>query len=236
MKQDEKKMIWQRIQWRRHKKHTMSLLETSSTPLKQRTNVVGMGLGRCCIFVFTIFMLSTIDSKAFAWEQSKWTMEDVNVFLGLKNLDEDDWAPVDEHREFGIEIDFKQHNSPVNITIGYLRSSDDDTITGINIEGKTSELYIGVRKICEAFPQMRSFIGGGLSIISAEMKGAALGIKVSDDDSSLGFWLGGGVYFTSVANFNIGANIRYSQAEVNLFGIDGKAGGLHYGVIVRYPW
>lgn len=57
-----------------------------------------------------------------------WT-GNVNVFLGAKMLDKDDWEPVDEHFEAGVLIDFKQKSWPISIAIDFLRSSDEEDVS-----------------------------------------------------------------------------------------------------------
>ncbi len=192
-------------------------------------------VSRYSVVLFIALFLAMPVTSAYAQNSSAWT-GNVNIFAGYKNLDEDDWDPLDKQTELGIGVDFKQDGWPVSATVGYLRSSDDDSEMGIDIEGKTSELYLGVRKIWDTSPQLRPFVGGGLALVSAEMEAAALGIKVSDDDSGIGFWLSGGAYLTVSGSFNIGAELRYSKASVTLFNTDVEAGGVHYGLLLGYHW
>jgi hypothetical protein len=163
----------------------------------------------------------------------------------MKYLDEDDWEPIEEQTEFGLRLDFKQEGWPVSVAIDYLVSSDDDTglyyISGYGtvaatLDGETSELCLGVRKIWDHHPTMRPFIGGGLALISAELEASALGVSVSEDDDAIGIWIGGGVYWTLAEHFNIGFDLRWSKAEVTLYGVDGEAGGTHAGFLLGYHW
>ena len=168
-------------------------------------------------------------------QQGSWT-GNINAFLGAKALDETDWEPVDEHGEIGFKVDFKQRSWPVSIAIDFLFSSGDDTLLGVDFEGETSELNLGVRKIWDQFPHVRPFIGGGISFISAEFKGTVLGVPVSDDDAGTGIWFGGGVYWTLAEHFNIGLELGVSTANVTLFGVEASAGGGHSGVLAGYHW
>ncbi|MFB0532662.1 MAG: hypothetical protein ACETVU_03235 [Desulfatiglandales bacterium] len=173
-----------------------------------------------------------------------WT-GNLNVFLGAKLLDEHEWEPVEEQDEFGIKLDLKQQGWPVSIVIDYLSSSGDETalmfdpLSGtveFDIEGETSELNLGVRKIWDQFPHIRPFIGAGLSSISAEYTGTALGITVSDSDNAVGIWFGGGIYWTLADHFNIGLEAAFSTAEVTLFDVNADAGGGHFGVLAGLHW
>jgi opacity protein-like surface antigen len=173
-----------------------------------------------------------------------WT-GDVNLFMGAKQLDEDDWEPVDEHDEYGIMLDFRHKSWPVSIAIDFLSSSDEETVYAyisgygtlpFDVEGKTRELNLGIRKIWDRLTPFRPYIGGGLAMVSAEAKGSVFGYSVSDDDNAIGFWFGGGFYLTLSEHFNLGLDIRLSRAEVTIAGVDGEAGGTHAGLVLGYHW
>jgi hypothetical protein len=116
-----------------------------------------------------------------------------------------------------------------------LKSDDDETtsILGppLKVEGETTEIDIGIRKIYENSPTMRPYIGGGLAFINGEFGIAGL---ISEDDDGVGIWIDAGLYWTLAKHFNIGFDIRYSWAEITLFGVDANAGGLHAGLIFGY--
>lgn len=175
----------------------------------------------------TLFFIS---ANANAWTGN------VNFFLGGKTLEENDWAPVDQQAEFGVLVDFKQQNWPVSIALDFLGSVDEATELGVNFEGSTSEFDVGVRKIWEVSgSSIRPYVGGGLAFVNAEFKGTAF-TTISQDDNGTGIWLNGGVYWTLGQHFNLGLDLRYSQADVTLFGVDIDAGGTHAGVILGYHW
>ena len=175
-------------------------------------------------------MLFFINANANEWTGN------VNFFLGQKTLEENDWAPADEQAEFGVLVDFKQSHWPVSIAIDLLGSIDKVTVSGVDIEGSTSEFDIGVRKIWEvANSSIRPYIGGGLAFINAEIKATGFN-TVSQDDNGTGIWLNGGVYWTLGQHFNLGLDLRYSQADVTVFGVDVDAGGTHAGIILGYHW
>lgn len=187
---------------------------------------------RKIIFFIVVCFLLSIPSSAIC---DSWT-GNINAFLGTKQLDKDDWEPLEEQSEFGVMVDFKKTNWPVSIAIDFLSSSDDTTISGINLEGKTTEFAFGVRKIFDTSSNIRPFIGGGLANISAEMSAQLGGVSVSDDDSTMGFWLCGGIYWTFAESFNLGLHLRYSDAEVTMYNYTGEAGGTHTGLILGYHW
>ena len=175
-------------------------------------------------------MLSALNVQAEAWTGN------LNFVLGQKTLEEEDWAPLDKQTEFGVLIDFKQTSWPVSIAVDILASVDTTTDLGIEVEGNTSEFDIGVRKIWDMpGSQIKPYIGGGLAFINAEIKATDV-VTVSIDDSGTGYWLNGGIYWALTENFNLGIDLRYSQADVTFFGIEGDAGGTHVGVLAGYHW
>lgn len=195
---------------------------------------------RITVLISAYFLLSTPNLAIC----DDWT-GNLNVFLGAKVLDEDEWEPVEDQDEFGIKFDFKQQGWPVSIVIDYLSSSGEETVlmfdpllgtVQFDIEGETSELNLGVRKIWDQSPYIRPFIGGGISCISAEYTGTALGITVSDSDNAVGIWFGGGVYWTLADHLNIGLEAAFSTAEVTLFDVNADPGGVHLGVLAGFHW
>jgi opacity protein-like surface antigen len=195
--------------------------------------------------IVVLALASFVLCASLASAQDQWT-GNLNVFFGQKNLDKDDWEPVDAQTEFGIEFDFRKKDWPVNIAIDILRSSDDDKVYeydpflgsfSADVKGTTTEFNIGIRKIWEEFPSIRPFIGGGLSYIRAEVEASIPGIgSNSESGTGVGLWLGGGVYFTLGGHFNLGLEVRYSDADVTIAGVDANAGGTHYGLLAGYHW
>ena len=61
-------------------------------------------------------------------------------------------------------------------------------------------------------------------------------ITTSESDTAMGSWVEGGIYFTVSERFNIGFNLRLSQAEVTLYGVEFEAGGTHTGLLLGFPW
>lgn len=197
--------------------------------------VIGVALSVVCV------VWSGVTARD-AFAQQGGTTGNVNLFLGGKALDEDDWEPVDSQGEIGIEVDFRPRSWPINLVVGLRGAADEadvfDPVFGfVTLESWTSELSFGVKKIWE--PQgvpIRPYIGGGLLYATAEITVKDSFGSASEDDSGVGFWLGGGVFFTLAEHFNIGLDLRVSRAEVEIAGFDVEAGGDHFGLILGYHW
>ncbi len=165
----------------------------------------------------------------------QWT-GNANLTLGMKYLDDVDWDPVDDQGEIGISFDFRHRDWPVSIALGLLASAEEDDYDVFDIEGSTSEVRLGIRKIWEPDLTMRPFFGAGLAYVDAEYEVETSGQRVSADDSGLGFWFEGGIYWTLNTKLNLGFNIGYSDAEVTFLGSDAEAGGSHLALILGYHW
>jgi len=167
-----------------------------------------------------------------------WT-GNANLSIGLKYLDEDDWSPLEEHTEVGFSFDMGKTDWPIHIMIELSSSSDDstETFTGIKVKATTTELALGMRKVWETGGSIRPYIGGGLCLASAELKGSRQGFQsVSDDGSGVGFSVSGGIFWTLGRHFNLGAGLRYSYANAEISNTDVAIGGPHLGLLLGYHW
>lgn len=141
----------------------------------------------------------------------------IAIYVGQRNLDEDDWAPLDEQTMFGIEYARETAGSPVGFEIGFQGSSDDDEVLGTDVEATTAEIYGGVRK---TFGEdvVRPYIGGGLSFISAGIDVDGVG---DDDDSSIAAYLHGGIGFQVSDLIALGLDVRFLfGSDLSIFGED----------------
>jgi len=127
----------------------------------------------------------------------------ISIYLGQRNLDEDDWEPVEEQPMFGIEYAHETYGSAVGFEVGIMGSKDDDEVGGVDVEGRTGELYGGIRK---TFGEdvVRPCLGAGLSVIKAK---AEVGSQ-DDDDSAAAVYAHGGISFFLSESFFIGLDLR----------------------------
>ena len=171
----------------------------------------------------------------------------VNVLFGFKLLDKDDWDPLQEQSEGGILVDFKSENWPLSIAVDFLGSVSPTEVDTVTVPGTgqvhgdwtgdTDEFNIGVRKYWGSHSVMRPFLGGGLSLISAQLEGKTGRFDyVRDTDYGVGLWINGGVSWALLKHLNIGFDFRLSGAEVTLFDQKYKAGGFHAGFLLGYHW
>jgi len=120
-----------------------------------------------------------------------------------------------------------------------LWASDDDTYTTDSADPMTYftdvdtiELDVGVRSLFRRDKFFKPYVGGGLAFIKMDAQqtvSGSLGFPGSeytdtildDSDTGVGIWIDAGILFQWKSGFNVGADVRYSSAAVQL-----SAGGL----------
>ncbi len=159
-------------------------------------------------------------------------------YIGQKTLDDTDWQPLDKQGAIGVIFDIKKESWPVSIAFDLIGSGDVHESGSFKDEAYTLENHLGVRKIFQLpDSSVQPYIGGGISMVSAEIKNKNNGIITSEsDDNATGAWIGTGMYYAVSNHFNIGLDVRYSEADVKLFNTDRKVGGMHTGISVGYHW
>jgi hypothetical protein len=206
------------------------------------------------LFLALLGVMLIVPGSAFG---NDWT-GNLNLFLGAKYLDSDDWQPADNHGEIGALFDIRHRRWPASLAIDVFGSKTDDSVdivttdndaNAVDVEVRTAELHVGFRKIFENFHYIRPFIGGGVALVNADLHTSQPGVLVPsslsptlpgtltpDNDTGAGVWLDCGVYWTLGGNFNVGVDFRYSTAEVNINNVDANAGGGHAGFLIGYNW
>lgn len=170
----------------------------------------------------------------------------INLLLGAKCLDTDDWEPVEDQYAYGFSADFRPLSWPVSLCAMVLSSFNEEKDQfdlphfgkdRYELQGATAEFDLGVKKIFDVEGDIHPFVGGGLAIVSAEMQTETAGLTVSDSDSGYGGWIGAGLYWTLNQSFNLGFEAAYSRTEdVDIFNKDRQLGGAHLWLLCGYHW
>jgi opacity protein-like surface antigen len=145
----------------------------------------------------------------------------VTMLVGLRFLDEDDWAPVVEPTVFGIEFDSSGPFDPVGFDVGFSFAEDSGCEGPIDLDTQTWEIYAGPRKTFSlANDHLHPYLSAGASWSNAEVDAGLGGLSADLDDDAFGFYLRAGVYYTFGESFNLGVDYR------KLLGADYKDEGL----------
>lgn len=158
----------------------------------------------------------------------------VQVFIGQKDLDDDDWEGMDPQIELGIMTTSGPESWPVQIAADLLYSQGSGKRSGTNVDGNTTEINLGVRRIFHV-GELHPYVGGGLAYILAEAKGSVGGFSASESTAAPGFWANAGLFY-SIGQIGIGAGLRFSAANSDKDSFDAELGGLHYGVTAGYTF
>lgn len=157
-----------------------------------------------------------------------------NFILAQKAMDED-WEPNENQKGIGIEVTWGPADWPIAFATDVYGASASAPLLGFEVNDQSSELAFGVRKIWEA-GAARPYLGGGVAKLAVEREVN----DVSQDDSTVGGWIGGGIFWRLGSRFNLGLAARVSRGEVTLMssGIPQKteAGGTHAGLILGWGW
>lgn len=165
-----------------------------------------------------------------------WT-GNVSGYLGQKSLDDKGWGKQDQHSSLGVLFDFKQQSWPLSIAADIIVSADVDEIGSQKDVAGAIETHLGVRKIFElSNSKISPYLDGGLAIIGVGLENTSAGVTTTQDDTGTGTWIGTGMYIAMTPHFNLGVDVRYSEAEVSFSGVDREAGGIHAGFTAGYHW
>ncbi len=169
---------------------------------------------------------------------------DLNAFVGEKWLNNGDWAPVDQQRQYGVMLAFAEERIHVQFSIDAFASSDETNMTDPTfgpqrIKGSSREFSFGVRKPW-GDGVVRPHIGAGADVVEVTLETSdSAGIE-RRSDRGYGLWIDAGLTFRIAKHLNLGLETRYTRADVNLgAGIeveDIAAGGFHAGILIGYGW
>ena len=169
--------------------------------------------------------------------EGDWTGH-ANFLIGQSFLDDGKWGSLDHQDAYGLEIDFRNRHWPVNIAIDLVGCSkeEDSLVPGtgrvIRQSADISELDLGVRKVWDQGPFIHPFVGGGIGIVTAERQ--SLGIELDGD--GVGLWLDTGINLAVTTHFNVGVELRYSWAEVDLGPERINTGRVTAGALLGFRW
>lgn len=169
-----------------------------------------------------------------------WT-GNINGYIGSKSLD-GDWGKFDSQNEFGIITDFGHQSWPFLIAIDLFVSASDNhnekkSNGDYHVDAATSEVMIGIRRYFDLNYRLSPYVGGGITSGYGyrEIKQSD-GTYKDEDDDGYGPWVGTGVVWRPWTHFNVGFDVRYSDFDVDLFGKNLEAGGLHAGLNAGFHW
>jgi len=163
------------------------------------------------------------------------------LYVGQRSLDEGDWEPVEDQATLGLEYSREDPAAPVGWELGLFASQDDadERFAGIDFEvdGRTTELYGGVRKTFGSESRVRPYVGGGLSLIDARIEVKALGDTEDGDDDSIAGYLHGGLLFDLTESGYAGVDLRILVgSDIEIDGVEGDADYEQLALVVGFAF
>ena len=146
------------------------------------------------------------------------------VLIGERQLDDDEWDPVDDQFAGGIAFDMSDSDSGHGFEIGTTYSSDDDDDGPVDFEGNIFEIYGGYRYTFDLDrfdddaddmddddfeDNFHPYAGAGGAILRGEAEIDTPGGGASDDDISPGAYIRAGVAYDLSEEFRLGLDYRH---------------------------
>lgn len=154
----------------------------------------------------------------------------VVAHIGGRGLDEDIWSPLEDQGVLGVEYDGAPVDSLIGLEAGIVGSvaTEDVAVTGpaiVELRGAVFETYVGARLSPPGRdPGLKPYVGAGVSLVSAAIEAESGSTVVDDDDSSLGGYVHGGLYYLAGSGLRVGLDVRgVFGTDMTLFGASGDA-------------
>ena len=168
----------------------------------------------------------------------------VNFVAGARGLDQDLWGELDQQDAFGVTVDYTAPTWPVRLEGAIFFSSGTTDVvepifsTTSEVEGRVSELAVGLNKTWDKRGRTRPFVGGGLAWVVAEqeVRSTFLG-DTHEDSDALGVYVHGGILWRVTSTLNLGVDARLmGTTDVGLLGVSGDAGYGQVGILLGVGW
>ncbi|MCF2947569.1 porin family protein [Paraglaciecola aquimarina] len=178
-----------------------------------------------------LFIANFLANKS-ALASEEWQNR-ATLYFGQKHLDKDDFEDK-THGAFGISFDLKRKGWPVSIAMDLMAAGKKIEGEQVNIERVTGGFHLGVRKYWMLNENLEPYLGGGINFSGAEREKIQGATTVTFSDRDTGYWLATGINWKFKNRLTLGAEIRYSKANVNLDNIDVNIGGVYSILSVGY--
>lgn len=173
-----------------------------------------------CVASLSLAACAAVPSGASPTSPGEILENRFSIYLGQRSLDEDDYDPVEDQATLGFEFSQEKVDSAIGWEIGIMGSGADEEVGATDVEGRTGELYGGVRKSF-GHNVVRPYVGAGLAFINSDIEVSGVG---SDDDTSLAGYAHGGVAFAVSEAFLLGLDLRVLfGSDLEIAGIDTDA-------------
>jgi opacity protein-like surface antigen len=163
----------------------------------------------------------------------------ITGMVGFRQVDQDQWEPTDTQGLIGILGDFSVWDFPLHIEFGLAGSSDeDDFFDGerVDVEQRIGQFTAGIVLIPDYGP-MRPYFATGVAAVNLEAEVDDSQGHDTDEDSSLGAYIGGGILWRTMPNLVLGFDGRYlGGTDMRVFGNKVDVDGFTVAFRIGYGW
>jgi opacity protein-like surface antigen len=160
---------------------------------------------------------------------SEGSIQSVVLYLGERSIGAGDWFPVDEHSSFGFALETPGFGGGMGLEMGGFLS--DDRASGfvkdsgaVSLEFDTREVFVGFHWRAQTEGATTPYFGGGLAWIDAELTFSTPDGVGRVSDSSIGFYVHGGVRVQVGEGVAIGLDYRILRGtDLEYYGVKGDA-------------
>lgn len=133
----------------------------------------------------------------------------LGILFGARGRDSTDWGQLDNQIGGGVEFSFVPKYFPIGVEIGLLYATTSETVSGIDLDSTTAELYFGPRYEW-SIPEgtLKFFVGGGASLIRNDADAIIGSAKQGFDDTTFGGYVHGGLELLLSKTVGIGFDLR----------------------------
>ena len=183
-------------------------------------------------FAFLTPEASAQESRESAVNQDGWTGT-VRLFLGGKQLNETEWAPVEDQGEWAIITNFGPRDWAVQVAFDMrFAASETEDFLGADVTSFSYEINFGIRTVFDTGSIVKPYIGAGIAL-----GGAAFEIDSEEEsDDGIGVWFDAGVDFMIVGPLCLGIELAISTIPIEISDIDTDAGGVKLGLTLGFSW
>lgn len=155
--------------------------------------------------------------------------------LGMRLLNDDRWAPVEDQGQLGVLLDFQIAHSPFYVAAGLQHSSRQETEFGDELTASVADASLGA-KFMPTLGHIRPYFGIGLASVSAAYEVESSSGDQDDNDGSLAYYYGAGL-LVRFGHFDFGADVRHiAGTDLELFGDDINADSTVISTLFGWGW
>ncbi len=164
--------------------------------------------------------------------------------IAKKSMDEDGWHGIinnnitlNQDTNLGALFDVQRSTWPVSLAADIFVTADSRSSGVYDEAAVTIEMHLGVRKYWnEAGKGWQPYVGGGLAFSLSDLETSFYNTTISDDDSDVGFWAGGGGNLYLNEHWYLGLDVRYSTGTLEIGTQKRDLDGVMTGLTVGFAW